>query len=412
MNRDGGRTSVSARVPEPVSDWRRCQRRVGGVEPADCRASGRGSPPNPAWRLWNAGRRGAGIAGFLLCGTLAWGGVSGEEPVRLTSGHLDLRVAYHADRTPPLELVIADGDARREYAAEDVILVVGETGRLELPMDFPPLGLAGEALWVLPQAQEPDLPFLGFSAEGNPGGVFAGPLSVNLVGIEGPGHFLLWQSGFGTFEFFMNSRDGLGAGDRFPLAVGSHSHANWGFTSNGVYRLTFHASGPGQGMATPLESLPTTFVFHVEPVPVPEPEPFALWQARHWPAMTNPEVIGPDADPDGDGRRNLEEYALGTDPTRADAPDPGQPWIRLEHGDGGARVWVGVEVLADRSDLEIELLMSPFVGGTWGPVGIAPEVSEPVPAPDGARVTHRWPGVVPLTAGGATLYRVRYQLKP
>ena len=50
--------------------------------------------------------------------------------------------------------------------------------------------------------------------------------------------------------------------------------------------------------------------------------PFAQWQAQHFtPAqLADPAISGPDADPDGDGRSNLLEYALGTDPWVADTP--------------------------------------------------------------------------------------------
>lgn len=44
---------------------------------------------------------------------------------------------------------------------------------------------------------------------------------------------------------------------------------------------------------------------------------FADWQGANFPGETDPAVIGPDADPDGDGISNLVEYALGLDPLAA-----------------------------------------------------------------------------------------------
>lgn len=41
---------------------------------------------------------------------------------------------------------------------------------------------------------------------------------------------------------------------------------------------------------------------------------FQSWQNQHWPGITDPSIIGPDADPDGDGSMNLLEFALGTLP--------------------------------------------------------------------------------------------------
>lgn len=45
---------------------------------------------------------------------------------------------------------------------------------------------------------------------------------------------------------------------------------------------------------------------------------FGAWQANYWPGVTDPNIIGPNADPDGDGLSNLLEYALGGDPTKPD----------------------------------------------------------------------------------------------
>jgi hypothetical protein len=44
----------------------------------------------------------------------------------------------------------------------------------------------------------------------------------------------------------------------------------------------------------------------------------AGWRESHWPGISNPDIVGGDADPDGDGKTNLYEYALGLDPKTAD----------------------------------------------------------------------------------------------
>ena len=45
---------------------------------------------------------------------------------------------------------------------------------------------------------------------------------------------------------------------------------------------------------------------------------FATWQARWWPGITDPAIIGPNANPSGDRISNLMKYALNADPTVAD----------------------------------------------------------------------------------------------
>lgn len=46
---------------------------------------------------------------------------------------------------------------------------------------------------------------------------------------------------------------------------------------------------------------------------------FDQWQEQLFPGITDPNLIGPGADPDGDGIRNLVEFAFGLTPTSADA---------------------------------------------------------------------------------------------
>jgi hypothetical protein len=53
-----------------------------------------------------------------------------------------------------------------------------------------------------------------------------------------------------------------------------------------------------------------------------DPAVFADWQEVTWPGETDPQVMGPDADADGDGFDNFREWALQLDPTRADQFQP------------------------------------------------------------------------------------------
>jgi hypothetical protein len=45
---------------------------------------------------------------------------------------------------------------------------------------------------------------------------------------------------------------------------------------------------------------------------------FSGWQNKYWPGVTDPNIIGPNANPSGDGLDNLLKYALGGDPTVPD----------------------------------------------------------------------------------------------
>ncbi|MCB1132921.1 MAG: hypothetical protein KDN05_17490, partial [Verrucomicrobiae bacterium] len=49
---------------------------------------------------------------------------------------------------------------------------------------------------------------------------------------------------------------------------------------------------------------------------------FSDWQSLTWPGVSDPEIIGPGKDPDGDGLVNLLEWALHLDPAGNDRFDP------------------------------------------------------------------------------------------
>ena len=250
--------------------------------------------------------------------------------VRLTVEHVDLRVMYQPeDATNKLALVVRDDDHAATYLSNQVALVVAESARLELPGDIPPLGSAGEPLWILPQTQDPALLYLGLSTEGVSPAVFPDGVALYLRAVQGPGHAFAWQAGLGGLEVRFNSRDGCDDSDRIAMPAGSHAHWNFGFTSNGVYELVFEVQGRRAGVETNDFSLLTPIRFEVEPLP-PEPSrPFVLWQQANWPGVTDETVIGAGADPDRDGVVNAVEYALGLNPHVPDRDRLPQPRLAV-----------------------------------------------------------------------------------
>jgi hypothetical protein len=262
-----------------------------------------------------------------------------EDRVRLTVEHVDLRVVYQPeDATNKLALVVRDDDHAATYLSNQVALVVAESARLELPGDLPPLGNTGEPLWILPQTQDPALLYLGLSTEGVSPAVFPEGVALYLRAVQGPGHAFAWQAGLGGLEVQFNSRDGFDDSDRIALPAGSHSHWNFGFTSNGVYELVFEVQGRRTGVETNDFSRLTPIRFEVEPLPTEPERPFALWQRAQWPGVSDPAIIGPDADPDGDGIRNVVEYALGLNPHVPGRDGLPQPRVVGQDGERRARL--------------------------------------------------------------------------
>ena len=186
--------------------------------------------------------------------------------VDLTNEHVDLRMEYAPASSNIFYMVASDEDHHIQYASNEVNLVLETNSQITLPGDFPPLGNAGDQLWVIPQSQDPTLLYLGISAEDVPLGVFNGNLTFQLKAMDGPGNFFLWQADSGgNLTYYMNTRDGITASDTTIPLIPSHSHYNWGFTTNGVYHLTFQAYGQRLGEATNIFTPLTTFTFNVLP---------------------------------------------------------------------------------------------------------------------------------------------------
>jgi surface-anchored protein len=78
----------------------------------------------------------------------------------------------------------------------------------------------------------------------------------------------------------MNTRDGITDADKTSPLVGSHEHYNWGFSTNGIYKVTFQVSGQLTG-STNVSSLPTTFIFQVLPLPTNAPPAEIQMDAAH-----------------------------------------------------------------------------------------------------------------------------------
>jgi surface-anchored protein len=208
---------------------------------------------------------GRALAGALAITPIA---LAFAEIPRLVDDHVDLRVLYDPDRTPPLELVVREADQRLIYRSEEVILVAQEKAQITLPPGLELFGDAGDFLWVLPQSPDDQLLYLGASGEGLPPQLFTGGLNLQLRAIEAPGHFFVWQATqFGDLALHINSRDGIDSSDRLPLRAGGHDHYNWGFTAPGVYTVVFQVTGHLPGQLEPVSSAQTPITFHVLALP-------------------------------------------------------------------------------------------------------------------------------------------------
>lgn len=345
--------------------------------------------------------------GLVTCPGRFWTGlflglVGGTILVRATCVHFSrehvdlLSVRWNAaDRTLGL-MAYAREQGGALYASNQCAVLCPESMQFELPAGTP-LGSPGDPLWILPQNPYLGVPYVGASAEGVPEGLFAEPFAITLHEVEGPGHFILWQvDGRGAFTLWMDTRDGIDRTDRILLPAGAHAHFNWGFTTNGTYRLYFRVEGWPVGTGEIVASPVTPFTIHVLPL-----RPFERWITNHWPCACERELVHPNADPDKDGIPNLLEYGLGLDPNvplRVRLPEC--VWTMLGGTRHGAlRYWRSSRA----SDLQWWVEVSPQAQMPDGARLPGPE--EVIPRGDLEEVLV--PDVVPVDATSARFYRLR-----
>lgn len=193
-----------------------------------------------------------------------------------TSGHGDIGVAYHdGELEVHLHLhegAVVDGtmleddlepDPATTLIAVSNAAIVTSTEELEAGTGVH----EGENLWVLPATNRAGLPFLGLGAEELDPADWTGDIRLSLAGVSSPsgtGHFAVYQAdGLGGYDFAMSTAlGGITAADHADLSAGAHDHYAFSFSEEGVWKVTFVASGTHVTEGE-LTSEPVTFTFVV-----------------------------------------------------------------------------------------------------------------------------------------------------
>jgi PKD repeat protein len=102
------------------------------------------------------------------------------------------------------------------------------------------------------------------------------------------------------------------------------------------------------------------------------PAVFADWQQLTWPGQSNPAIIGPDADPDGDGLTNLTEWALHLDAT---SPDVYRP-IFSKNGSVLEYTYIRRKTAPGEATFIVE--WSDTLGNDWSSDGVLSDLPVPI----------------------------------
>lgn len=213
--------------------------------------------------------------------------------VVLDAGHVDLvEVTRSGDRL----VVLLKDDTRPTGVVYrrpgDVQLRVRDRSRTEVPAGgaFSFLGSPGAAVWLLPQVQDPQLLWPGWSTERLAAGQVQGnAVTMRLRSVDGPGRVDV----FTTDQFGAPTRlFGPGTSNEIVVPINTHAHANWAFSAPGQYRLTIEVAATIHGGAAATTS--AEFVMLVG-----DRTPVVPWDSVVPPAPSGPPGTGSVPGPGG-----------------------------------------------------------------------------------------------------------------
>ena len=184
----------------------------------------------------------------------------------IEAGHMDMALA--AEGSSIGAMLIDDSDPHNQAKRESgsFIFAVPDAAKKTLPEgareSFPE---PPEAMWILPQAQEKNLPWLGFSTTrvGADALSQGSKVTVSMRDVSGPGRIYTWHEDLRGLRVELDSGD---ASKQLEYPVNAHDHQGFGFTEPGVYTATFTFAGTSASGEDFSEDLVATFAVGDEAV--------------------------------------------------------------------------------------------------------------------------------------------------
>nr|WP_255713855.1 choice-of-anchor M domain-containing protein [Corynebacterium sp. ACRQP] len=184
----------------------------------------------------------------------------------IEAGHMDMALA--AEGSSIGAVLIDDSDPHNQAKRESgsFIFAVPDAAKKTLPEgareSFPE---PPEEMWILPQAQEKNLPWLGFSTTRVGAGALSqgSKVTVSMRDVSGPGRIYTWHEDLRGLRVELDSGD---ASKQIEYPVNAHDHQGFGFTEPGVYTATFTFAGTSASGEDFSEDLVATFAVGDESV--------------------------------------------------------------------------------------------------------------------------------------------------
>jgi len=204
-----------------------------------------------------------------------------QAQIQFPAGHIDIGMAFDT-AAEEWDLHIHDEEIDMEYEPDELYFYGSEANSANFKLSAPGagqfsfLGASGDDVFIFPQVEDINLPFIGLAAEENLPGDFIGDLLINMVSLTGGlGDFFIYQTdGFGNPTVYFDSSDGFSGSDQYTLGVGGHAHFNFAFTQEGFYTVGITATGTPTVTGEEETSPVAYYSFGVGVVP--EPSSYAL----------------------------------------------------------------------------------------------------------------------------------------
>lgn len=166
-----------------------------------------------------------------------------KERALIKAGHMDMALVGEGSSLSTVLIDDSDPLHPAHRPSGSFIFAVPDSARTDLPDSvrdsFPG---SPSQMWILPQAQDKNLPWLGFSTTGVPASAIeeGSRITVSMRDVTGPGRLMTWHEDLRGLRIELDSGD---PSKTLQYPVNAHDHQGFGFTEPGIYTATFVYSG-------------------------------------------------------------------------------------------------------------------------------------------------------------------------